>query len=357
MAKEVIKIKPQLTIFDDESARNAANMIEDIEGGKDLHFILKSYGGTVWDGWESCKALKDFEGKSVVDTPGVAASFGIAFMCYADENICSDKAKFMIHAPAGGDPKSLNEIKKELYQVLAARINEAKFKEIVGKTLKQVVMPADGERLDIWLNAKEAKAIGLIDKIYKLDPTQRVAAEEETIGYYQFVEFKEGNNNVPRGTNINNKSQKMNKEQLKAEHPALYNEIYNAGVDAGKPLGATANQQRTDAFLEFLEVDAELVMAGIKDPKATVDAKFLKEISAKAKANMVGNALNNGSELPLNSGQPANEPKNEAGNVDLSVIPTDVREAKEAEMKELGFSKDETTAELEAIAKDYAPKN
>jgi len=354
MAKEIIKIKPQLTVFDNESARNAANEIEAIEDGNDLHFILKTYGGTLWDGWESCLALQNFKGHSIVDVPGVSASFGIAFMLYADEKICSDQAKFMFHAVGGESGKLLSESALDLYKMIAKVIDLDKFKEVTGKTLKEVMIPSNGERFDVWLNAKEAKKIKLVDKVYNIDPTIRLTAEADPVGYYQFVEFKE--NNVPRGTNINNKSQKMNKEQLKTEQPALYNEIYNAGVEEGKPLGVQANQQRVDAFLEFAEIDAELVAAKVKDPEATVDAAFLKEISAKAKANALGENLNNGSEKPLNSGQPKNEPKKNAKTVDLSVIPTDVRESKENEAKGLGFSELETKAMLEELASDYAQK-
>ena len=298
--------------------------------------------------------MQKFPGKTTIDIPGTAASMGIAILAFGDKTIASDKAKFMIHSPSGGDIKVLNEIKKELYEVLSARIDEAKFKEITGRTLKQVMLPADGERVDIWLNAKEAKAIGLIDEIYKLNPQQRVAAEDNTVGYYQFVEYKE--NNGVKTPSTNNKISKMNKEQLKTEHPALYNEIYNAGVESGKTLGVESEQQRVEAFMEFAEIDPEMVTAKIKDKTATIDAKFLKEISEKAKANALAAGANDESEIDLETGKPKNEAKKDAGKVDLSVIPEDVKEAKMAEMQKLEFTEAEINAELAVIAKEYAPK-
>jgi hypothetical protein len=55
---ETIKIKPQLTFIDDTSARNAADMIDNIEVGNDLHLVLKTYGGNVWLG--NCNSLTEF---------------------------------------------------------------------------------------------------------------------------------------------------------------------------------------------------------------------------------------------------------------------------------------------------------
>lgn len=356
MAKETIKIKPQLTFIDSYSARAASNEIEAIEDGNDLYFTLKTYGGTVWDGWEIATALQKFKGKTTIDIPGVSASMGIAVIAFADKNIASDKAKFMIHAPAGGDPKVISEIKKELYDVLSARIDEAKFKEITGKTLKQVIIPADGERLDIWLNAKEAKAIGLIDEIYKLDPKQRIAAEDDMIGHYQFIEYKETENNGVETPNINNKISKMNRTEFEAQHPALYAEICNAKIKEGKSLGATSNQARVDSFAEFSEIDAVLVAAKIKDPLATVDAAFYKEISATVKANALATGANNETEDELNTGQPKNDARTEAGKVDLTVIPEDVKAKAMESFNKLEMTESEINAELAKMASEYAPE-
>ena len=354
MAKTV-KIKPQLTFFDDESARNAANEIEAIEDGSNVHVVLKSYGGGLWDGWESCFALQKFKGHSTVDTPGVSASFGIAFMSFADKRICSSQAKFMIHAVAGGTEKVNKESKKELYDILAKVINLDKFKEVTGKTLKDVMIPLNGERVDIWLNAKEAKKVELIHEIYNLDPNERAAAENELLGYYQFVEYKEPVNNGVITPIINTKISKMNKEQLKAEHPALYNEIYNAGVEAGKPLGVTAEQGRVNAFMAFHEIDAKLVIAKINDG-SPMDAAFHLEIAKTSKANALATTADDDSEKPLDAGTPANEPKKGAKKTDLSVIPEDVKAQAISRMQDLDMSEIEINAELVVLANDYAPK-
>ncbi len=128
MAKKVTKIAPQLTFIDGWSAREASKEIEAAKDGNDLYFTLKTYGGTVDDGWEIATSLQKFTGKTTIDIPGTAASMGIAILAFGDKTIASDKAKFMIHSPSGGDLKVLNEIKKELYEVLSDRIDEAKFK-------------------------------------------------------------------------------------------------------------------------------------------------------------------------------------------------------------------------------------
>ena len=346
---KVVKIKPHLTFIDSLTARQAANEIEAIEEGADLHFVLKTFGGDLYDGCETSLALQNFKGHRLIDVPGIAASYGIVLLAFGDKNICSSNAKFMIHCPAGGSAKPLKEHMEEFYQTVSSRIDEDAFLKVTGKTLKSILIPEDGNRVDCWLNAKEANEVKLIDEVYKLDPKHKVAAEDDEVaGYYKFVEYKD---NVPRGTLDKLNLKKMNKEKLKAEYPELYSEIVSEGKELHEQNGAKAEAVRTEALMEFHSIDPETVSAKLKDG-SSVDAAFLLKMSAKVKENSVKASLEGGEIEGLAVGKLGDD-KNPKAVVDLSVIPQDVRVEAERKMEDLEFSKEEVKAELEIIAKQY----
>jgi hypothetical protein len=71
--------------------------------------------------------------------------------------------------------KEVEKRNKVIRKKLEARIDENKFKKVTGKTFDDI-FSMDGQ-LDVRLNAKEAKKIGLIDKVIKLDVKKRTEIE------------------------------------------------------------------------------------------------------------------------------------------------------------------------------------
>jgi len=86
-----------------------------------------------------------------------------------------------------------------------------------------------------------------------------------------------GNNS---NSNINSNSTKMNKSEIKQNHPAVYSEIVSEGMEAQKEIVAS--------WIPFYEADSKAVMEGIKSGEAIKDSQksaFLVAIASKGKVD------------------------------------------------------------------------
>ncbi len=72
--------------------------------------------------------------------------------------------------------------------------------------------------------------------------------------------FEMAVNKVKELSNINQKQSKMNLQELKAEHPGVYAEIF----ESGKKAGVSAEQDRVNTWLVFNDLDSEKVKVGIE---------------------------------------------------------------------------------------------
>lgn len=93
------------------------------------------------------------------------------------------------------------------------------------------------------------------------------------------LELSSIKNSVPRGTQNNSKpnnklkSKCMDVNQLKSDHPEVYNSVYNAGV--------TAEADRTGAWLAHAKTDIDSVVAGVKSGKE-ITATATQELLIKS---------------------------------------------------------------------------
>lgn len=86
-----------------------------------------------------------------------------------------------------------------------------------------------------------------------------------------------GNNS---NSNINSNSTKMNKSEIKQNHPAVYSEIVSEGMEAQKEIVAS--------WIPFYEADSKAVIEGIKSGEAIKESQknaFLVAIASKGKVD------------------------------------------------------------------------
>ena len=73
----------------------------------------------------------------------------------------------------------------------------------------------------------------------------------------------------------------MTKEELKQQEPALYNQIFEAGQEAGREAGKNesieAERARVTAWLDFYDGDVEAAIKPIEEGKGPDFADALKE--------------------------------------------------------------------------------
>ena len=132
---------------------------------KDIQFYINSPGGSVTDGMAIYDTMQYIKCDVSTICVGMAASMG-AFLLAAGtkgKRLALPNAEIMIHQPSAGTQgqitdmaihlKRLETIKKRMNEILAAN---------TGKPVE--VVAADCER-DNFMNAEEALAYGLIDKV------------------------------------------------------------------------------------------------------------------------------------------------------------------------------------------------
>lgn len=225
---------------------------------------------------------------------------GTALLPYFKKVVGSVQSDVMIHS-VSTDIKSIKARKNtELYDLLKAKINEPKFKDITGVELKAVLMAEDEDRKDIWLSGQQAFDVGLFDELIDLTPDElqtnalltndfKLSAE---LGYNlpehlsnKAGETKEGKVNNTN-TNINSNNNFMDVNKLKAEHPAVYAEVFEAGTVEGNTQGATAEKNRVDSWMVFNDVEPDKVKAGIESGKEMTKAEMMNFMRASQKAEM-----------------------------------------------------------------------
>lgn len=255
MAKELYLYSP---IYDFIAESLIAQMEEN--KSEDLVIRANTPGGSVFSGWGIIAKMKEHEGTVKMKVDGSVASMGTFVLIFADEAEALDVSKIHLHRADmyinNPDQQAfLDGVNKDLKSKLAAKINAAKLKELKGVTIDEIFDPE--KRLEVWLTAKEAKAIGLIDKIVKLNPSEITAIND----YFRIAaENKPEDKPTPPPTKI-----VMTLEELKAKHPELCAQLITLGVNQ--------ERDRVGAWLPYKDIDPDAVTKGIKEGKAITETE------------------------------------------------------------------------------------
>jgi len=267
-------------------AIRAMDDVKEDDGGIVLR--INSEGGSVEDTWGAIAKFSELKVKKTVKVDGGAHSMGAFFLAYADNVEAADFSRFTLHRAAFSPWIEQNEeyftedrkaalvaINKSLRKALESRVNSEKFEAVTGVSFKELF--SLDSRIDVQLTAAEAKKVGLVDKVVKITPTKRAelnAFADRIAAHY-----------APKEDQIKNpKSRKMTVSEFKNENPEAYEAVVAEGVAKEKA--------RAEAFLQFVEVDAKGVKAGIeagaeissKEMVTFARAEFAAEQLASAEA-------------------------------------------------------------------------
>lgn len=258
----------------------------------EVHMRINSPGGDVFAGYGIALKMREMEPNVVAKVDGIAASMAAFLLMFADEVHMSDFGRVMIHradmyTTTDEQKDFLQGVNNDLKKALKQRVDNKKLKELKGVSIEDIFNP--DKRIDVWLNAKEAKAIGLVDKINKLKPAVRAGLEDympsvAAFGYSlpDTQEQKEDLTVEATDASMKTNNNKMTVEQFKKEHPEAYNAVTKAAADH--------ERDRVNAWLKFVDVDAEAVKKGIESGESigqTAMADFMAKIAtATAKAGL-----------------------------------------------------------------------
>lgn len=289
------------------SAADFINSINELESSDDLAVRVNTGGGSPEYGFGMVAKIGEFEGNKSIKIDGKAFSWG-AFSCLyvPAENIeALDVSEFMFHRAAYPSwfekdaefftdeiKSNLLRMNKNLEKAMRNRIDVSKFEEITGTKIKDLFSMES--RIDVFITAQDAKKIGLISKINKITPTKKAEIDSEMVSiaakYETVIEKQKPKPEVKK--NIKDKPKtikKMTIEDLRANHPEVYNKVFNLGSEAG----IATETDRVGAWLTFVDVDAETVSKGIKDGEQLSNTamaelsrkQFSKEVIADVKAD------------------------------------------------------------------------
>jgi len=205
MAKPIILYD----VIDSDSAKKITENIIEHPENEPLEIWMNSPGGSVSAGWSILAALQKNRGKKNITVMGDASSFAFFMLLFSDKNIAYDTSNFLIHRAASfleelmndDELKDIEERNNILRSKLENRIDQQKFISVTGKTFDEIFSMEN--RIDVRLNAMQAKEIGLIDEVIKLDVKKR---KDLDLKYFMDIAALAGSENQ---VNINLKNENL----------------------------------------------------------------------------------------------------------------------------------------------------
>ncbi len=144
--------------------------LESENPSKDISMYINSPGGVVTAGLAIHDTMQFIRPRVSTVCIGQACSMG-SFLLAAGEpglRIALPQARIMIHQPSGGTRGMASDIEIQAREILRLRkrLNEL-YVKYTGKTKEEIDTAVDR---DTWLDAEEALAFGLVDKIFDHRP-------------------------------------------------------------------------------------------------------------------------------------------------------------------------------------------
>lgn len=201
------------SIFSD-TAIDFTTQVLDAPKNEKLKIWINTPGGSVSSGFAMLAAVQEHESDNEMTVTGNADSFGFFMLLFGDHNKAYDTSNFLIHRAASfwedfmttEELKDIENINKTIRRKLEARIDEDVFEKVTKKTFDDIF---DMEtRLDVRLTARQAKKIGLIHEVVKLDVAKKAEIESR---YFNDIAALATPQKKENSNNNNSNSNKMSK--------------------------------------------------------------------------------------------------------------------------------------------------
>jgi len=256
--------------------------------GEDQVYSMRMYcpGGDVEATWGIIAKMQELKQKgchSIAKVDGMAASMAGVLLCFFDEREALDVSNIMLHRAimaerdSEGNPiemtpediQYLAKVNSDLKTKLKQVINDGILKQLKGVTIDDLFNKK--ERINCWLNADEARQVGLVTKVVTLDASTSQYMAKAVAACYDPTQRPKATA-ATAGNNQTN-AIKMTAEEFKKENPEAYAAIV-------KEAGEAAEKASKAKFLAALGVSED--GKGITTPP-TVDPSV---ISAAVEATL-----------------------------------------------------------------------
>lgn len=265
----------------DFTARAFIERLQEIPEDQEVTVRINSPGGSVFAGWGVIAALQERTGKTIAKIDGNVSSMAFFMSMFFDEVQALDVSSLMIHRADAvirdeQEQKLLDDTNKALRAKLEKRIDPDTFEKATGVSFDSLF--SSEERIDVWISAKQAKKIGLVDKIVRLEPREIEAFKSNLVAFSNFesAEAPEASHGSEKETQqeiLTNNIETMTKQEIKQQNPEVYAAIIQD------------ERSRVNAILKFSDVDFEACRKMIESGQEP-GAEFFAEMSRKAIANV-----------------------------------------------------------------------
>ena len=171
-------------VEDHMASLNVAQLLflESENPSKDISMYINSPGGVVTAGLAIHDTMQYIRPRVSTVCVGQACSMG-SFLLAAGEpgmRIALPNARIMIHQPSGGARGMASDIEIQAREILRLRkrLNEY-YVKYTNKTLAEIELAVDR---DTWLDADEALAFGLVDKVFESRPSSDTVGDASGSG-------------------------------------------------------------------------------------------------------------------------------------------------------------------------------
>jgi len=302
---------PIIGIRVEEDILPQLDQAEKAEGEEQVTMRVNSPGGSVASGWGICAKLSEMQKKTVAKIDGVAASMASVVINFADEVEALDVSKVMIHRAVGPEDTEeernlLAQVNKDLKGKLKNKLDLQKFQEITGTTLDSV-FDTNKERQNIWLSATQAKQVGLVDRVSKVENSQARAELESSIAAMALPDQNITSVTAGDTTNQNDGNMSMDAATLRAQYPEIIQAIENQGYEKGKE----DERERVNSFLAYHDADPKNVVEKIQNGeqlKPSMREDYIKKLQTQAVSGaMAGDSPQNVTPGSDGSGNPSGD--------------------------------------------------
>jgi ATP-dependent Clp protease, protease subunit len=216
--------------------------------GSDVNVRLMTNGGYTSSGSAIITHLANYKGKKIISVDGDVASMGAFILLFGDFNEMSNTSELMFHkadfpsyyTPSDEEKANLARENERFKSIMESKLGE-KGASLISKVFEE------GKRNDVYLTAKEALEIGIIQKIVEISPEQKAAMNNEYLK--SMMNYNKSNEQS------NNSTMEVDEKKLKE------------AADKAADTARQEEQERTDAWMVYLDVDKQAVIAGIKSGK------------------------------------------------------------------------------------------
>jgi len=269
------------------------------EVNQDAEISWDSWGGSTGSGQKFIEFLNNKENKLNANVAGYAVSMGAVMLPFFDHVKGSKQADVMIHSVSGGPKSTRKHTNQFLYEALAKKIDEPKFKKITGFDLETVMLAEDEDRVDVWMTGTQAGEIGLFDETYDL--LDKAASFEQIdftdIGYEVPNNIKEKYSKKAKIVKSNTNEMEIKdvtQSQLLSGNPSVHAAIVKEAREA--------EQLRVVGIMKYAEFDMpkaiELIEKG-----AALSIENVEHFLEKKHAAIALAALEDGSEGEIKPGK------------------------------------------------------